>query len=62
MATDDRDADRHAQGGRDVVPEQFADIDVERREIAFYQDVYGLDEAAARKAIADQKWTPKGGA
>lgn len=42
-----------------LYPEQFADIDVAARELQFYQDVFGLDEADARQAIADQQWTPE---
>lgn len=44
-----------------LYPEQFADIDVAERELQFYMDVYGLDEAAARQAIDDQKWSPESG-
>lgn len=45
-----------------LYPEQFSDVDVAERELRFYREVYGLDEAGARKAIADQHWTPEKGA
>lgn len=44
-----------------LYPEEFADVDVDERELRFYMDVYGLDEAAAAEAIDDQKWTPEEG-
>lgn len=37
-------------------PDRFADIDIEAEEVAFYREVYGLDEAQARAAIAAQKF------
>lgn len=39
-----------------IYPDRFADVDVEQEEIDFYQDVYGMDEAAAREAIEAQKY------
>ena len=38
-------------------PDRFADIDVAAEEIAFYREVYGLDEAQAKAAIEAQKYT-----
>jgi len=38
-------------------PDRFADIDIEAEEIAFYREVYGLDEAQAKAAIEAQKYT-----
>lgn len=37
-------------------PDRFADVDVAAEEIAFYREVYGFDEAAAREAIEAQKY------
>lgn len=37
-------------------PEKFADIDVATEEVAFYREVYGLDEAGAKVAIEAQKY------
>ena len=37
-------------------PDRFADIDVATEEIAFYRDVYGLDEQQAKTAIEAQKY------
>jgi iron complex transport system substrate-binding protein len=37
-------------------PDRFADIDVAVEEVAFYRDVYGMDEAAAKQAIEAQKY------
>lgn len=39
-----------------VHPDLFADIDVEREELDFYREVYGMDEAEAREAIEAQKY------
>lgn len=44
-----------------LYPAEFADIDIDARELQFYQDVYGLSEEDARQAITDQKWTPEAG-
>ncbi|WP_050777847.1 ABC transporter substrate-binding protein [Micromonospora sp. ATCC 39149] len=37
-------------------PDRFADVDIVAEEIAFYRDVYGLDEAQAKAAIEAQKY------
>ena len=37
-------------------PDRFADVDVAAEEVAFYRDVYGLDEAQAEAAIEGQKY------
>ena len=37
-------------------PEKFADVDVAAEEVAFYRDVYGMDEQRAREAIEAQKY------
>ncbi|GLY25191.1 ABC transporter substrate-binding protein [Micromonospora sp. NBRC 101691] len=37
-------------------PERFADVDVAAEEVAFYREVYGLDEQRAREAIEAQKY------
>lgn len=39
-----------------VYPDLFADVDLEQEEIDFYRDVYGMDEAEAREAIAAQQY------
>ena len=39
-----------------VYPDLFADIDVEQEELDFYREVYGMDEAEAREAIAAQQY------
>ena len=39
-----------------VYPDLFADIDLEQEELDFYSDVYGMDEAEAREAIAAQQY------
>lgn len=40
-----------------LYPDAFADVDVEERELAFYQDVFGLDEDGAREAVAGQQFS-----
>ncbi|MFI6822821.1 ABC transporter substrate-binding protein [Micromonospora sp. NPDC050187] len=37
-------------------PERFADVDVAAEEVAFYREVYGLDEQRAAEAIEAQKY------
>ncbi|MFI6229725.1 ABC transporter substrate-binding protein [Micromonospora echinospora] len=37
-------------------PERFADVDVAAEEVAFYREVYGLDERRAAEAIEAQKY------
>jgi len=37
-------------------PERFADLDIAAEEIAFYREVYGMDEAQALAAIEAQKY------
>ncbi|WP_416904005.1 ABC transporter substrate-binding protein [Micromonospora echinospora] len=37
-------------------PERFADVDVAAEEVAFYREVYGLDEKRAAEAIEAQKY------
>lgn len=39
-----------------VYPELFADIDVAQAELDFYREVYGMDEAEAREAVAAQQY------
>jgi iron complex transport system substrate-binding protein len=39
-----------------VYPDRFADIDIAAEEVAFYRDVYGLDEQRAEAAIEAQKY------
>lgn len=42
-----------------LYPEQFADVDIDQRELEFYMSVFKLDETGAREAIANQKWVPE---
>ncbi|MEU4565200.1 ABC transporter substrate-binding protein [Micromonospora sp. NPDC023956] len=37
-------------------PDRFADVDVAAEEVAFYREVYGLDDQRAREAIEAQKY------
>jgi len=37
-------------------PDRFADVDIAAEEVAFYRDVYGLDEQRAKAAIEAQKY------
>ncbi len=37
-------------------PDRFADVDIATEEVAFYRDVYGLDEPQAKAAIEAQKY------
>lgn len=39
-----------------LYPQAFADVDVDERELAFYQDVFGLDAEEAAEAIAGQRY------
>lgn len=38
-----------------LYPEAFADVDLDAEELAFYQDVFNLDAAAAQQAVDGQK-------
>ncbi|GGC55245.1 ABC transporter substrate-binding protein [Hoyosella rhizosphaerae] len=39
-----------------LYPEAFADVDIAQKELDYYQDIFGLDDASARDAIDGQQF------